>query len=240
MKFLKFIPICALLLAVGNQAFAQANTSLSNLSGVSINASLGLSADRTYDLGSTTDAANNVYAWNVIGGAGNMFVEAQSPVSSGNGWGLTLNAGSTTDSSPSTYGGNVTLTAGSATSGTGGGSVLIYAGQGPTRSADGVIQIMGHTQLEPISSPPTATTCGTSPSVVGSDNAARVTVGTGTFSSCTITFEHAWANTPTCTANSEKTAAALKVVPSTTSLTITQGSNYGAGTVLDFICIGWQ
>lgn len=46
--------------------------------------------------------------------------------------------------------------------------------------------------------PPTLTTCGGSPAVVGTDYAATVTPGTGAPASCTVTFANAYATAPTC------------------------------------------
>lgn len=68
----------------------------------------------------------------------------------------------------------------------------------------------------------TANACGTgTPSIVGADEAFRVTVGGVSGTSCTVTFGTAYVNVPVCFAYDETTTTVKpSVVPSTTSVVI--------------------
>jgi hypothetical protein len=79
--------------------------------------------------------------------------------------------------------------------------------------------------------------CGTSPSITGSDSAGIVLVGNGTVTSCTIPFATAFANPPICTANDNSDFLVLKPSASTTALTLAAQSSF-AGDTLSYICIG--
>ncbi|MGI9073466.1 MAG: hypothetical protein ACR2JB_19645 [Bryobacteraceae bacterium] len=79
--------------------------------------------------------------------------------------------------------------------------------------------------------------CGTSPTIAGSDSAGTVVVGSGTPTSCTIPFATAFANPPICTANDNSGFLVLKSSASTTALTLSAQSSF-AGDSLSYICIG--
>lgn len=79
--------------------------------------------------------------------------------------------------------------------------------------------------------------CGTSPSVVGSDSAGTVVVGTGTVTSCTIPFATAFANPPICTASDNTSFLIVKPSANTTALTLSAQNSFG-GDALSYICIG--
>lgn len=55
---------------------------------------------------------------------------------------------------------------------------------------------------------PSASTCGTTPSVNGNDSTFKVNTGTGARTTCTITFGLAWTSTPVCQVTSGATATA--------------------------------
>jgi hypothetical protein len=56
-----------------------------------------------------------------------------------------------------------------------------------------------HISMNPASpAPPVVTSCGSGPTVVGSDTAGEVTSGTGSPTSCTITFHTAFLTQPYC------------------------------------------
>ena len=61
-----------------------------------------------------------------------------------------------------------------------------------------LMALTGNNHLQFHGTAPTISTCGTSPSVVGNDNAFTITVGTGTTTACTATFASAWTNVPQC------------------------------------------
>jgi len=80
--------------------------------------------------------------------------------------------------------------------------------------------------------------CGTSPSITGSDNNGRVTVGSSTNGGkCTVTFAAAWTTAPICVANNETTGNLLRAA-STTTTTVALTGTLTAGDKLDFICTG--
>jgi hypothetical protein len=79
--------------------------------------------------------------------------------------------------------------------------------------------------------------CGSSPTIAGSDSAGLVVVGSGTVTSCTIPFASAFTNPPICTANDNTDFLVLKPTTSTTTLTLSAQSSFGSDT-LSYICIG--
>jgi hypothetical protein len=85
---------------------------------------------------------------------------------------------------------------------------------------------------------PAVSSCGTGPSVVGTDTAGRITVGTGSPSSCTLTFASAYANIPSCTVNHEGAILLVRGVPSTTTLVIDTATAFTDGGIIDYICVG--
>ncbi len=81
--------------------------------------------------------------------------------------------------------------------------------------------------------------CGTTPAVVGNDNAGRVTVGSGANGGvCTVTFAKSWTNAPVCSVFNETSAVALRPAVSTTTLAITGALT--AADVLSFQCMGYH
>lgn len=84
---------------------------------------------------------------------------------------------------------------------------------------------------------PTLSTCGTNPSVEGSDVAGRVTVGSSPGGACTVTFDVEWENTPTCviTPKGDPGGTIYISSESTTAFTVSVD-----GTIPDFNyhCIG--
>lgn len=85
---------------------------------------------------------------------------------------------------------------------------------------------------------PNMGTCGTSPSVVGTDGAAVITVGSGVVTSCTMNFANVWANPPVCVESDNSTAVTGDITTTTTSsITFGFSATLGGGTV-NVICIG--
>ncbi len=89
---------------------------------------------------------------------------------------------------------------------------------------------------------PTASTCGTSPTVVGGILGFRVTVGSGTVPACTLTFASTFANAPTCVTSLGNAGANVDLyigARSTTAITIENHTAQNmAGTTIDVICVG--
>ena len=103
-----------------------------------------------------------------------------------------------------------------------------------TLASDSRVEVAGHLNFE--GTAPTVSACGASPSIVGTDNAGKVTTGSGIVS-CTLTFATAWANAPACVMNDETVANLLTGASTTTTLVISSGSDIGSD-VISYICIG--
>ncbi len=88
---------------------------------------------------------------------------------------------------------------------------------------------------------PVASSCGTSPTVVGSDMAGKVTIGTSAAAvdGCVLTFNTAFTNAPSCTVTGEDPAIGVAATSSTTALTITtEAAGDTSSDVLMYICLG--
>lgn len=90
---------------------------------------------------------------------------------------------------------------------------------------------------------PTISSCGSTPSgsVVGTDQAGKITVGGGVVTACTLTFNQgAWPNAPICTAM-DSSGTAVVFFTSVTSSAIVFGfsATIGSGQVM-YHCVGWK
>lgn len=89
---------------------------------------------------------------------------------------------------------------------------------------------------------PTISACGTTTSVIGTDNAMDVTTGaTGAPTVCTVNFGTTWiTNAPICvvSTNTVADAAIAVTATSTTQVTITKGSAFTASSHLYIQCMG--
>ena len=68
---------------------------------------------------------------------------------------------------------------------------------------------------------PAVSSCGTTPAITGSDLAGMVTTGTGTPTSCTITFNAAYASEPYCVVHGKTQSQVTAFTQSTTALVVT-------------------
>ena len=84
---------------------------------------------------------------------------------------------------------------------------------------------------------PALSSCGTTPSIVGSDAAGKVTIGTGSTTSCTVTFATAFDNAPACVITGDNIALGYAATTSTTVLTVTSSADM-ASDVISYLCIG--
>lgn len=102
---------------------------------------------------------------------------------------------------------------------------------------DAGITVSGH--LTTTGSDPVLSSCGTSPTIVGSDNAGQITIGTSASDTCTVTFATAFATAPACTVSGDDGSFALTAVTTTTTFVITcpAASDFSSD-VINFICIG--
>jgi len=70
---------------------------------------------------------------------------------------------------------------------------------------------------------PAVTSCGTSPSIAGTDTAGEITMGTGSPTACTITFNVAYVSSPFCTVTWQANPLlAQSYAVTTTAITLTQ------------------
>ena len=85
--------------------------------------------------------------------------------------------------------------------------------------------------------PPSVGTCGTTPTVVGSDNAGKITTGSSATTACTLTFGTAFAVAPACMLSTTVTNAGPLFIATTTTTAVL---NYASATsaVISYICIG--
>ncbi|MBX4206358.1 hypothetical protein KW784_01040, partial [Candidatus Parcubacteria bacterium] len=76
---------------------------------------------------------------------------------------------------------------------------------------------------------PTLTTCGTSPTIQGTDSDGLITLGTSAHTVCVMTFSRTWGNAPFCvvsaSAKNAKTARGITAVASTTATTLAIGAS---------------
>ncbi|MGL4557592.1 MAG: hypothetical protein ACRCV5_08825, partial [Afipia sp.] len=213
--------------AAGGTAFLTATaTAVAFPSSVSITGGLAV------DLGTTSS-----------GTAGSVTIEAQDHTGSDNAGGVTLTGG---NASGALYnGGSITLKAGTS------GSNDRYGGINFFNSASNAIAIRvngygGHLCVVDgdsggggVNSPVISSGAGTSPTLVGSDNAFKITLGSspGT-TAIVVTFAKAFESAPIASAQYQSDHIALRAVATTTTLTITPASSMTAGHVIDCIVIG--
>jgi hypothetical protein len=87
---------------------------------------------------------------------------------------------------------------------------------------------------------PTVSSCGTSPPVVvGNDGVMRVTIGSVSATSCTVTFAATWTNAPVCITNDATNVLDVKASATTTVLTLTSLTSM-ASDVISVHCLGYN
>lgn len=187
------------------------------------------------------------------GGVIQLIAGAPGTASSGNGGDITLAGGSITDNALSGDGGDIILRGGAASTtqaSASGGHVILRPGDAYTdgqvkfqlvglTDALAVLGANGHIEVVDASGTPTISSgAGTGPSIAGTDNAFRVTLGTTPTTSVVIAFAAAWTNPPMCFANYGDTNIAVRCTPTTTGVTITFASTPTAAKTLEVFCIG--
>jgi hypothetical protein len=107
-----------------------------------------------------------------------------------------------------------------------------------TSSNDYFFGVKGNGHLSASSTAPTLSSCGTSPSIRGTDTAGEVTVGSVSANGCTITFANAWTNSPSCIIMSQTGSITntFSYTVSTTAIVVTETGLTGAK--MDYHCIG--
>lgn len=87
---------------------------------------------------------------------------------------------------------------------------------------------------------PSMGTCGSSPSVAGTDTAMLVTVGTGgAATSCAVNFGTAWGTAPVCIAQNNTDKVAYSISTSTSAVTITAAAAFTASSKFYVLCTGY-
>lgn len=90
-----------------------------------------------------------------------------------------------------------------------------------------------------ITSSPTVSSCGTNPSVSGTDVSGKITIGGGIITSCLLTFGKSWTNAPACTILSDTAITAPTGTTTKTIFTMGAGATF-AGDVIMYNCFGYQ
>lgn len=103
--------------------------------------------------------------------------------------------------------------------------VIADCGLGVTELTNGIFIILlntlGHTDITGVA--PALGTCGTTPTISGTDLGGLVTMGTGSPTGCVITFANAWISTPYCTVTWQATPlASQSYTVTTTAITLVQ------------------
>lgn len=102
-----------------------------------------------------------------------------------------------------------------------------------------LFQGTGHIEVNQTTAP-TVGTCGTSPSINGTDMAGHVTFGTGVVTSCTVTFATAWTRAPSCVvSDNTQSGIAPRVQTSTTTMIISNTVSI-ASDIISYICVGYR
>jgi hypothetical protein len=88
-------------------------------------------------------------------------------------------------------------------------------------------------------SAPALSSCGTSPTITGNDKAGTVTLGTGSPTACTLTFNAAWStNAPICVVSTNTASRSYRVSSSsTTAITVTQDAAADSAS-FNYHCMG--
>lgn len=87
-------------------------------------------------------------------------------------------------------------------------------------------------------SPPTVSSCGTSPSVSGTDVKGVITTGSGGPTACTLNFATAYASAPVCVVSLVNSASIGHKVTATTASALTVGFTAGySSQKFNYVCI---
>lgn len=84
-------------------------------------------------------------------------------------------------------------------------------------------------------SAPTVSSCGGSPSITGSATSGKVTIGSGSVTSCTLTFANSFSSAPQCFANDESSVRLVQAVGTTTTVTLASAASMN-GEVVSYFC----
>ena len=116
--------------------------------------------------------------------------------------------------------------------------VIGDAGLGFTSLVNGnfssLLNNVGH--LADTGATPSLSSCGTSPTISGTDIAGVVTMGTGTPTGCTITFATAYTNAPYCLVTWQTNIASMQYTISASTITLVQTAT--SSNKINYMCRG--
>lgn len=105
-------------------------------------------------------------------------------------------------------------------------------------SAAVVFGVQNNSHVVSSGTAPSMGTCGSSPSVDGTDFSGVITVGGGVVTACTLNFTYPFARAPVCVASDNSTTVAVSLgTISTTAVTFNTPSTLGGGLIY-YICVG--
>jgi adhesin/invasin len=96
--------------------------------------------------------------------------------------------------------------------------------------------VMGNGHWSASSTVPVVSSCGTSPSITGSDTAFTVTVGSVSATTCTVTFAYPFTYTPVCTVSSQTGTIAVGYTKTASAIILTNAAL--TSDVIDVHCFG--
>ena len=86
---------------------------------------------------------------------------------------------------------------------------------------------------------PTITDCGSNPSVVGTDSAGKITVGSGgTAGICNLSFRNSWTNPPACFCGNESQVLLVRSSSTASVMTCSVAVTFAASDILPYHCVG--
>lgn len=120
------------------------------------------------------------------------------------------------------------------------GQTLVSAGTGTAPVWSDTPRLGKQLRTYQATVPTCSTNCGTSPSVVGTDSAGLITLGSTPSNDYVLVFNATWEAAPVCVAQQQTTGAnyVTKSVSTTTTLTITGAAGPTAADKVKYICIG--
>ena len=96
---------------------------------------------------------------------------------------------------------------------------------------------LGSAKVRTSGDSPGLSSCGSSPTITGSDSNGKVTIGTGATQSCTVTFDSTFTAAPACVIAGDNNGIGYAATTSATVLTITSSADM-ASDVISYICMG--
>lgn len=230
---------------VQRAAFSATTVALASAGTASVSAAGAMSLTTSAGGQVTIDAAGDL----VIEGAN---LIASTPDSAGSGTGsMTFACG---DDSSSGLGGSVLISAGDSAAGSG-GDIQFTPGSGVVPAFSGELRFMaaggsnyalripggsGHLTVDNNQNPTITSGAGSGPSIVGSDTAFKVTMGTAPTTSVRVTFKYGFVNDPIVVAQYQTSNIAVRCVPTTSYVDLIFASAPAAGGVVHVMCLGYE